>query len=40
MTGPALSSPAQRTLSIAGPYGPSVVLVNFSTVEDDEAVNE
>jgi len=34
------SSPAQRTLSIAGPYFPGVVLANFRTVEDDEATNE
>ena len=30
--------PAQRTLSIAGPLLPGVVLVNFSTVKSDEAV--
>ena len=38
MTDPSLSSPAQRMTSIAGPFAPGVVLVNFSTVKSDEAV--
>jgi hypothetical protein len=35
MTDPSLSSPAQRMTSIAGPFGPGVVLVNFSCVDAD-----